>query len=91
MLDNSPANQHSRIDDIEVLSPEEGIKLSFDAIVIMSFYVKEMRRQLTDLGVPENSIFHFYNLHGLVYRKEHSTLVAGYDVGWPGNSTLSCG
>lgn len=70
LLDNSPAKQHSRIDEIEVLSPEEGIKLSFDVIVIMSFYVKEMRRQLMDLGVPENKIFHFYDLHGLIYSKE---------------------
>lgn len=70
LLDNSPAKQHSRIDGIEVLSPEEGIKLSFDAVVIMSFYVKEMRRQLMDLGVSENEIFHFYDLHKLIYSKE---------------------
>lgn len=70
LLDNSPAKQHSRIDGIEVLSPEEGIELPFDAIVIMSFYVKEMRRQLMSLGVPDNRIFHFYDLHRLIYSAE---------------------
>lgn len=70
LLDNSPAKQHSMIDKITVLSPAEGVSLSYDAVVILSFYVKAMRKQLVDLGVPENRIFHFYDLHHLIYKKE---------------------
>lgn len=66
LLDNSPNKQNNMIDETNVLSPEEGIKLSFDAIVILSFYVKEMRSQLIGLGVSENKIYHFYDLHKLI-------------------------
>lgn len=70
LLDNSPAKQNSMIDGIKVLSPAEGVQLSFDVIVILSFYVKTMRLQLVDLGVSENKIYHFYDLHRLIYNKE---------------------
>lgn len=66
LLDNSPSKQNTMIDEIKVLSPEEGIKLPFDVIVILSFYVKEMRSQLIELGVSEDKITHFYGLHKLI-------------------------
>ena len=46
LLDNSPVRQHTLVDGIEVLPPSEGIKLDYDSIVILSFYIKEMRQQL---------------------------------------------
>lgn len=70
LLDNSPKKQNTIIDGIQVLSPEEGVKLSFDVIVILSFYVKAMKHQLLELGVSKDRIFHFYDLHQLIYRKE---------------------
>lgn len=70
LLDNSSKKQNTTIDGIRVLSPEEGIKLPFDAIVILSFYVKAMKRQLLELGISENKIYHFYDLHQLIYGKE---------------------
>lgn len=70
LLDNSPAKQNSMIDGIQVLSPAEGVKLPFDVIVILSFYVKAMWRQLAELGVSKNKIYHFYDLHRLIYKKE---------------------
>lgn len=70
LLDNSPDKQNTIIDDIRVLSPSEGIKLSFDAIVILSFYVKQMRAQLLQLGVADNNVYHFYDLHHLLYTKD---------------------
>ena len=66
LLDNSPNKQNKMIDEINVLSPEEGIRLPFDVIVILSFYVKEMRSQLIGLGVSEDKIYHFYDLHKLI-------------------------
>ena len=65
LLDNSGKKQNTMIDGLEVLSPEEGIKLEYDAIVILSFYVTEMKRQLVSLGVEEQKIYHFYDLHRL--------------------------
>lgn len=67
LLDNSPVRQHTLVDGIEVLSPSEGIKLDYDSIVILSFYIKEMRQQLLELGVEERRIVHFYDLHWLIY------------------------
>lgn len=66
LLDNSLGKQNTFIDKIKVLPPEEGVKLPYDAIVILSFYVKEMREQLLQLGVPENRIYHFYELYRLI-------------------------
>lgn len=70
LLDNDESKQNTYIDEIRVLSPEEGIKLPYDVVIILSFYVKEMRAQLIGLGAAENRIFHFYDLHDLIYRKE---------------------
>lgn len=67
LLDNSLLKQHTKIDGIQVLPPEEGINLKYDVIVILSFYVKEMCQQLFLLGVEEKRIFHFYDLHRLIY------------------------
>lgn len=65
LLDNSEQKQYAMIDGIKVLPPEEGIKLQYDVIVILSFYVKQMKEQLIRLGVNENKIYHFYGLHQL--------------------------
>lgn len=66
LLDNSEQKHHTIIDGVEVLLPEEGIKLDYDTIVILSFYVKQMKQQLMQLGVEEQRIFHFYDLHRLL-------------------------
>ena len=78
LLDNSVEKQNCCLDEIQVLAPEEGIRLPFDVIVILSFYVKEMREQLIDLGVSESQIFHFYDLHGLIYKKENKKPIQYY-------------
>lgn len=70
LLDNSSEKQNTLIDGIKVLSPENGIKLEYDKIIIMSFYVKEMKTQLLKLGVREERIGHFNDLHYLLYKKE---------------------
>ncbi len=66
LLDNAPEKQNTEIDGIPVYSPAEGVKKSYDAVVILSFYVKAMKEQLRELGVSENRIFHFYDLHRLI-------------------------
>lgn len=78
LLDNSPAKKNCMIDGIRVMSPEDGIKLPFDVIVILSFYVKAMRQQLVRLGVPEDKIYHFYDLHRLIYNKKSKRSIQYY-------------
>ena len=58
LLDNAPEKQNTRIDGIRVLSPEKGVRMSYDMIVILSFYYKAMKRQLLELGVEEGKICH---------------------------------
>lgn len=66
LLDNAKQKQHTVIDGIEVLPPEEGIQLEYDGIIILSFHVKTMKEQLIALGVDEQCIYHFYDLHYLL-------------------------
>lgn len=69
LLDNSELKQGTYIDGIQVLLPFQGIKLDYDAIVILSFYVQAMKQQLLELGVDETCIYHFYDLHSLLNKK----------------------
>ena len=78
LLDNSPNKQNTIIDGMKVLSPKEGIRLSFDVIVILSFYVKEMSLQLIELGVSEDKIYHFYDLHKLININEFGKPIQYY-------------
>lgn len=71
LLDNAPDKQNTYLDGIQVLSPEHGVQLAYDAVVILSFYVKAMKRQLVELGVPKERIYHFYDLHKLICRTEN--------------------
>lgn len=68
LLDNAPDKQNTYLDGIQILSPEQGVRLAYDAVVILSFYVKAMKRQLVELGVPEERVYHFYDLHKLICR-----------------------
>lgn len=70
LLDNSPEKQNMMIDGVQVLSPVEGIKLAYDAIIILSFYVKSMKQQLLELGVEDDKIYHFYDLHKILNIKD---------------------
>lgn len=69
LMDNSSIKQNTAIDGIRVLSPKEATKLSFDAIIIMSFYINAMKKQLIELNVNPSKIYHFYDLHDLLYGK----------------------
>lgn len=66
LMDNSPEKQGRKIDGLPVMAPKEALRLPYERIVILSFYVKEMRRQLTELGANPQKIYHFYDLHDLL-------------------------
>ncbi len=65
LLDNSKQKQYTDIDGIRVLPPEEGVKLPYDVVVILSFYAKAMKQQLINLGVAQSNIYHFFDLRRL--------------------------
>lgn len=76
LLDNSPQKAGTYIDGIQVLMPEDGVQLDFDVVVILSFYVKAMKQQLMGLGVDKEKIYHFYDLHRLIYRADRKKEIA---------------
>lgn len=80
LLDNSPAKQHTIIDDVEVLSPGEGVTRDYDAVIIMSFYIKAMKNQLMELGVSETKIYHFYDLRKLIRLEESQQQIQYYGI-----------
>lgn len=65
VLDNDHKKQGTIFDGYPVLSPKDINTVEYDAVVILSFYVTEMKKQLMDLGVASDRIFHFYDLHDL--------------------------
>ena len=80
LLDNSPEKQYTVIDGVEVLPPKEGVRKEFDAVVVMSFYIKAMKVQLMELGVPAEKIYHFYDLRRLVDIEENRQPVRYYGI-----------
>lgn len=80
LLDNSAAKQHTVMDGVTVLSPQEGVKRDYDAVIIMSFYIKAMKKQLMELGVPKEKIYHFYELRKLIPFKENRQQIQYYGI-----------
>lgn len=56
-LDNDSSMQGQKIEGITVYNPSQIHNLTFDIIVLMSIYAAEMKRQLIDIGVPEDKIW----------------------------------
>lgn len=67
LIDNAEEKQGQYIDGIRVIPPKDISRYEYDAVVILSFYVQTMKIQLIDLGVEENRIYHFFDLHDLIY------------------------
>lgn len=65
ILDNDVNKQGSMMDGHPIVSPDNLRQYEYDAVVILSFYVTEMKKQLINIGVAEEKIFHFYDLHEL--------------------------
>lgn len=78
LLDNSLAKQNTEIDGNRVCSPEKGIELGYDKIIILSFYIKSMKQQLMELGVDESDILHFYDLHTIIDVKQYPECMRYY-------------
>ena len=67
LIDNAEEKQGQYIDGIRVIPPKDISRYEYDAVVILSFYVQTMKTQLIDRGVEGNRIYHFFDLHDLIY------------------------
>lgn len=78
LIDNSPSKQGTIIDGTLVISPLEASKMNVNAIFIMSFYIVEMKKQLIELGFPAEKIYHFYDIHDLIYNQKLNKKIMFY-------------
>lgn len=63
LIDNDKCKQGKQIDGHEVIAPETAAEREFDCIVILSVHEASMRQQLVELGIPEERIYKFSELH----------------------------
>lgn len=70
ILDNDVKKQGTTLDGHPVIAPECLSDYTYNAVVILSFYITEMKNQLLALGVDGQKIFHFYDLHELFQREQ---------------------
>ena len=80
LIDNSKDKQGQYIDGVLVIPPEDVFQYEFDVIIILSFYVRIMKLQLTNLGVEESKIYHFFDLHDLICNPLVKREVRYYDL-----------
>ncbi len=57
LFDNDPKKWGKCLDGIEIYSPKELLSFNYDWIYILCDRYFEIRRQLSDLGIPENLIY----------------------------------
>ena len=70
VLDNDEKKQGQELDGHPIMAPACIMNMEYDAVIILSFYVTEMKKQLLYLGVDNDKIFHFYDLHDLFLKDE---------------------
>ena len=58
-IDNNPLLQGTYIENVPVISPNDIKKFSYDAILLMSVYANEMKRQLINLGIKNEKIWYW--------------------------------
>ena len=78
LIDNSEQKQGTYIDGKRVIAPKDVISLDYDALFILSFYVIQMKQQLIELGVQPEKIYHFYDIHDVIFNKSIRKEVKSY-------------
>ncbi|MBD5493225.1 MAG: glycosyltransferase family 4 protein [Lachnospiraceae bacterium] len=63
LIDNDETKQGTLIDGYKVYLPCEAAGLLYDCVAILSVHEETMRKQLIELGVPENKIYKFSELY----------------------------
>lgn len=80
LADNARQKQGTYMDGALVIPPEDIERYEYDALVIMSFYVREIKAQLIRLGIDPQKIYHFFDLHDLVDRPSMRKKVRFYGL-----------
>lgn len=78
LADNAQAKQGRRIDGVLVIAPEFICRYEYDVVLIMSLYVREIKAQLLSMGINPDKIYHFYDLHDLIYQPSMKKPVCCY-------------
>lgn len=83
-LDNNDARWGKEIDGVPIVSPARVHEFSYDKIVLMADYVKDMWKQLASLGVPPDRIlvwdqFFCMDRHG-IFIEHGSQVPAGHPL-----------
>ncbi len=89
LLDNSADKQGTLIDGHPVVSPNDINKFEYDNIIILSFQYKAMKKQLLELGVNEDRIYHFYTLRKLIHWQDYKKEIQHYSLSKPNEDSLS--
>lgn len=63
LIDNDENKQGILIDGFQVYQPHIAVNREYDCVVILSVHEEAMHRQLVELGVPEDKIYKFSELH----------------------------
>lgn len=63
ILDNDQQKQGTVIDGIQVYAPEDGVRIHYNKICVMSVYYEDIKDQLVALGVSEESIINCVELY----------------------------
>ncbi|WP_313340226.1 glycosyltransferase family 4 protein [Lacrimispora sp.] len=72
-LDNDINKQGNLLDGVEIISPKDLNKLSYDYIILMSMYQYDMKKQLLNLSVLSNKILEYTQIGRLdLQYKEYS-------------------
>lgn len=60
-FDNNTQIQGDMLDGVSILAPRAFPEIAFDKIIIMSVrYAEDMKKQLLELGCPEDALLHYY-------------------------------
>lgn len=63
IIDNDSSKQGKRLEEYQIYSVEEGIKIPFDKILLLGGFAEEKRAQLARLGIRDEQIIDRFNLY----------------------------
>ncbi|MCI9446036.1 MAG: glycosyltransferase family 4 protein [Lachnospiraceae bacterium] len=68
LIDNDTNKIGGAIDGVEIISPDELKRFRYDGVLILSVQYHQMKKQLMELGIPEDVIYHHGEIGNLLRR-----------------------
>ncbi len=68
LIDNDTNKIGGAIDGVEIISPDELKRFRYDGVLILSVQYPQMKKQLMELGIPEDVIYHHGEIGNLLRR-----------------------